>query len=645
MEKTDIFRSEKENFRWFYSSGARLYEGLFSSCVRLCEKGKRERRAIKSREALESRCERIKAAFLRSVGGMPEIADSEAKIISVADKGGYFLKRVVFESLKGMFVTANLYLPKSDKPVPAVLTACGHNRKGKGAEAYVNVCVSLVKKGIAAFIFDPSDQGERLGFYDEKTGKETVEWGVFAHSHANIKFLLQGATVAKCFIADIFAALKALRSFPEVDGERLGMTGCSGGGTQTAITMLLRPDCVKAYAPCCYLTGWEEFNAGLQAQDGEQIFPGLLRCGFDYADFLLAACDKDVLILGAKMDFFVIEGLYRSIKEAEKAIAAAGGKIPELYTEDVSHSYSPGFADKAALFFAKSLKADETIGSDADFAPPEEEETFCCGGLLSARRSLYPCDAAAEFSPEEYSEKKAKAFLRKSVYFFRKPLLPVKKIVGDGLNGEVKRRSYVWLSCDKLLNHASVYERAVGSTCANVLIFASEGTDNAEKYADLAENALKENKRVIIFDGSLSGKTAPDDIGAGYGYRSCYGTLFEYNNLALWRGDSLMAIRIYEAINFINLIKNDFPEKNTEIIAFGKEVLTVLSALLLCGKAEKVTLYKDGEELFSYGKTVKVRDFDAYDADSYVLPNAYRYFDTDFLIKTLKEKEISVIVR
>ena len=121
---------------------------------------------------------------------MPEIADSEAKIISVADKGGYFLKRVVFESLKGMFVTANLYLPKSDKPVPAVLTACGHNRKGKGAEAYVNVCVSLVKKGIAAFIFDPSDQGERLGFYDEKTGKETVEWGVFAHSHANIKFLL-----------------------------------------------------------------------------------------------------------------------------------------------------------------------------------------------------------------------------------------------------------------------------------------------------------------------------------------------------------------------------------------------------------------------------------------------------------------------
>ena len=131
MEKTDYEKLENENFRWFYSSGARLYEGLFSSCVRLCEKGKRARRRIKSREALEKRCKKIKTEFLRSVGGMPEIADSDAEIVSVIDKGGYLLKKVIFES-SGMFVTANLYLPKSDKPVPGVVVACGHNRKGKG---------------------------------------------------------------------------------------------------------------------------------------------------------------------------------------------------------------------------------------------------------------------------------------------------------------------------------------------------------------------------------------------------------------------------------------------------------------------------------------------------------------------------------
>mgnify|MGYP001661743832 FL=1 len=645
MEKTDYEKLENENFRWFYSSGARLYEGLFSSCVRLCEKGKRARRRIKSREALEKRCKKIKAEFLRSVGGMPEIADSDAEIVSVIDKGGYLLKKVIFESISGMFVTANLYLPKSDKPVPGVVVACGHNRKGKGAQAYINVCVSLVKKGIAAFIFDPSDQGERLGFYDEKTGKETVEWGVFAHSHANVQFLLQGATVAKCFIADIFAAFKALRSFPEVDGKRLGMTGCSGGGTQTAITMLLRPDFVTAYAPCCYLTGWEEFNAGLQAQDGEQIYPGLLRCGFDYADFLLAAFDKDVLILGAKMDFFVIEGLYRTFEEAEKTIAAAGGKMHELYTEDVSHSYAPGFAAKAADFFSGALGAESLKGNEVHVTPPTEEETYCLGGLMSNLSSLYPCDAAAMFEPEKYSLDKAEAFLRKSVYFCRKPLLPVKKIAGEVTSDGIRRRSYIWLSCDKLLNHASVYERASGSPCANVLIFSEAGSCDADKFADLADKALKENKRAIVFDGSLSGKTAPDDIGSGYDYCGCYGTKFEYNNLALCRGDSLMAVRIYEAVNFINLIRNDFPAQNTEIAALGKEVMTVLSALTLCGKDEKVTLFKNRDELFSYRKIVKTRDYDACDVDSYVLYGAFRYFDTDALINTLKEKGIEVNVK
>ena len=49
--------------------------------------------------------------------------------------------------------------------------------------------------------------------------------------------------------------------------------------------------------------------------------------------------------------------------------------------------------------------------------------------------------------------------------------------------------------------------------------------------------------------------------------------------------------------------------------------------------------------MFSYRKIVKTRDYDACDVDSYVLYGAFRYFDTDALINTLKEKGLEVNVK
>lgn len=92
------------------------------------------------------------------------------------------------------------------------------------------------------------------------------------------------------------------------------------------------------------------------------------------------------------------------------------------------------------IFSPGALGAESLKGNEVHVTPPTEEETYCLGGLMSNLSSLYPCDAAAMFEPEKYSLDKAEAFLRKSVYFCRKPLLPVKKNRGRGYLGRNKTK-------------------------------------------------------------------------------------------------------------------------------------------------------------------------------------------------------------
>ena len=104
--------------------------------------------------------------------------------------------------------------------------------------------------------------------------------------------------------------------------------------------------------------------------------------------------------------------------------------------------------------------------------------------IMAANRAFWHEEPLKE-EPLDISGKNIVLFLKNSstAHF------PVKKIAGEVTSDGIRRRSYIWLSCDKLLNHASVYERASGSPCANVLIFSEAGSCDADKFADLADKA------------------------------------------------------------------------------------------------------------------------------------------------------------
>ena len=81
-------------------------------------------------------------------GGLPERTPLNLRTTGELDRGQYRIEKQVYESRPGLFVTANLYLPKSGQPpFPAVLFQMGHSGNGKSYDFYQRCCQGLAQLG------------------------------------------------------------------------------------------------------------------------------------------------------------------------------------------------------------------------------------------------------------------------------------------------------------------------------------------------------------------------------------------------------------------------------------------------------------------------------------------------------------------
>jgi len=88
------------------------------------------------------------------------------------------------------------------------------------------VCIGLVKKGYVVLNFDPIGRGERGPYHDEAAGNE--------HDVAGRQCFLTGTHLSSLMMWDAIRAIDYLCTRKEVDRARIGITGCSGGGTLVA---------------------------------------------------------------------------------------------------------------------------------------------------------------------------------------------------------------------------------------------------------------------------------------------------------------------------------------------------------------------------------------------------------------------------
>ncbi|MEJ7609073.1 MAG: acetylxylan esterase [Bryobacteraceae bacterium] len=169
-------------------------------------------------------------------------------------------------------------------------------------------------KGFVVLVYDPAGQGERQQAYDPRLGKSIIGGSTEQHFLNGAAAILLGQSFARYPIWDGMRALDYLASRKEVDKERIGCTGCSGGGTLTTYLSALDPR-IKVAAPACSMNSFRTLFSG-PVGDSEQSIPGFLAAGLDQADYVELFAPKPWLISSTEGDYFTPAGARQVYEEA-----------------------------------------------------------------------------------------------------------------------------------------------------------------------------------------------------------------------------------------------------------------------------------------------------------------------------------------
>ena len=269
----------------------------------------------------------LRANLLEMIGGLPDRkTDLHARITGKIQMEGFSVEKLIFESLPGVYVTALVYSP-DDHSIrhPAVLVPGGHATNGK--IHYQALSQRLASRGYVVIAWDPIGQGERSQFWDTKAGKSRYNLVCAEHAVMGNLAYLAGANLARWEIWDGMRAVDYLLTRPDVDADRISITGTSGGGTQTTLIAALDPR-IKVVAPSCYISSMP-MRMGNRIfadpdSDPEQDLFGTLSKNVGYTGLLLLMYPRPVMIASAVLDFYPIEGARKSFRETQRIYERLG---------------------------------------------------------------------------------------------------------------------------------------------------------------------------------------------------------------------------------------------------------------------------------------------------------------------------------
>jgi dienelactone hydrolase len=175
-------------------------------------------------DAWKPRAAYLREHVLASAGllPLPEKTPLRPSIFGEVRRADYSVSKVYFESLPGFFVTGNLYRPAGDGPFPAILSPHGHWTYGRLENTPVmsgpGRAINLARQGFVVFMYD------MIGYNDSQQ---------VPHTFSGPREYLWGLSLSGLQLWDSIRAIDFLETLPYVRRDAIGMTGESGGGTQT----------------------------------------------------------------------------------------------------------------------------------------------------------------------------------------------------------------------------------------------------------------------------------------------------------------------------------------------------------------------------------------------------------------------------
>ncbi|SDC66795.1 Acetyl xylan esterase (AXE1) [Paenibacillus sp. UNCCL117] len=628
-----------------YDTRDQLKRHIYDRADRAFAAGDQARDRIAGPEQLKARQLEMKAAFLTAIGGLPETeAPLNARTAGRSEGSGYSVENVIFESRPGHYVTSNLYLPAQlEAPDAAVLFLCGHEYEAKHSPYYHEVCLRLVQAGLIVLALDPVGQGERLGFHEPGSAGGEAVWGTREHQYLGVKSHAVGESVARYFIHDAMRAVDYLCSRQEVDPARIGVTGNSGGGTQTAMLMMC-DDRIAAAAPATFIMNRQMYMHAGGVQDAEQVWPGLTAAGFDHEDLLLSFAPKPLLVLAAEYDFFPIEATRRTVARSKRFWELLGREEGLRLTTDRSlHRFTDKLAVAAAAFFAEQLAGRHpSAAADREPLPPLPAGRLICTSSGQVREEFPDARSIDDeiivqadelertrgASSDDRMRQESLAWLREKIVSNRKPVGLSPRRVPMGRVDDVTAEYILWWSQEGLMNSGYVFQSTEAEDGAKqpvtVCVWRG-GTGSLEAHWTWIRQTCGGGRTVLVLNSSGVGPHEPYPIYArpAHGF---FGVIHKLADDLIWLGDSLAALRAYDVIRCLDLIGH-LDEWQSGQVDFYTEGLQGIYVRLAAAVDERVGHIAEERPVKSVADQVRSRQYEEEDVMSVVLPGLLRYCD------------------
>lgn len=234
---------------------------------------------------------RLQLKVALGIHPFPQLAKVDPTIHGKLDLDGYSIEKVYFESLHGLYVTGSLYRPltkdqtSEGKKYPVVLYAHGHWENGRfynatsnevsqllstGAERFENAatnqlqacCVQLARMGCVVFQYDmigyadsqqiSGQRAHRFGVDVPNVPSDNDGWPLFSATAEGYNQSIMGLQTI-----NTIQSINMVQSLPDVDPDRIVITGASGGGTQSFVASAVDPRLTGSFPAVMVSTGMQ----------------------------------------------------------------------------------------------------------------------------------------------------------------------------------------------------------------------------------------------------------------------------------------------------------------------------------------------------------------------------------------------------
>lgn len=618
-----------------------------------------------SKAEWEERAAFVRRRILVSQGlwPMPHKTPLEAVIHGRIDGGDYTVEKVYFQSVPGLFVTGNLYRPKNvSGKVPGVLFAHGHwtdARLSESTEAelreeiadgaerferggrsrFQSMCVQLARMGCVVWQWDMlgNSDSQQLSlelvhrFAKQRADLNTVEnWGLFSpQAEAHLQSVMGLQTW------NSIRSLDFLLDLPEVDADRIAITGASGGGTQTMLLAALDPR-VKLSFPAVMVS--TAMQGGCTCENA-----CLLRVGTGNIEFaaLFApkpqgmTCANDWTKEMPAKGFPELKQLYTLLGAPDNVMLKRGEHFPHNYNAVsrcafytwLNRHFKLGQREPVIERDYQPLPRAQLTVWDAQHPAPKAADPAFERQLLrrlhdDAQRQL----AAEQAAPERFRQTYGGAF---DIVLGRRPA-DAGPVEWEAIH---KSDHGAWLETTGLLRNKSQHEELPAVFCApkqangHTVIWLSGAGKSALFTADgslepAADKLVSSGATVagvdLLYEGEFLADGKPLMRAPGVkNPREAAPYTFGYN-------DALFAQRVHDVLSVVAFVKHsDPPARRLTVVGLDGAGPWVAAARALCGEAiDQAVIDTAG---FRFGNVLALQD-------AGFLPGGAKYGDVPALL-------------